>query len=61
MKYLMIFLTLIFSSLALAHDDHFLSDNAHAFYHVVFYGLLIALVACLAWWGFRQLRHKSTK
>ncbi len=61
MKYLMTFLTLLFSSLALAHDDHYLNDNVHAFYHVVFYCLLAALVARLAWWGVRQMRHKSTK
>ncbi|MBL36767.1 MAG: hypothetical protein CMI10_17920 [Oceanospirillaceae bacterium] len=58
MKYLFTLITLVFSTVTIAHDDHLLSDNAHAFYHVIFYGLLVLLAARLTWWGYKELRNR---
>ena len=60
MKYLLTLISRIFSTSSMAHDDHLLTENAHAFYHVIFYGLLALLAARLAWWGYKELcNHKK--
>jgi hypothetical protein len=43
MKLFTWFLLMAFSSLSVAHEDGFLSSNAHAIYHLLMWGLALSI------------------
>ncbi|WP_017444177.1 hypothetical protein [Gayadomonas joobiniege] len=60
MKTVLFMLVAFFSTQAMAHPDHHLSDNAHAFYHAAFWIVFAAVVfKGISWWRSRKSRKQD--
>lgn len=60
MKYFLLLVSALLSFQVLAHPDHHLSDNAHAFYHAAFWIVFAAVVfKGISWWRSRKNRKQD--
>ncbi|KMT64362.1 hypothetical protein [Catenovulum maritimum] len=61
MKYLILLFTALFSSVALAHEDHALEGIAHEVYHVMFLVLLVLVLFKAVSWFKTRSKNSSNK
>lgn len=59
MRILFLFILTCSTFSAFAHEDHFLNDDVHQLYHIVFYGLLALLVLKVGHWALRKRRQRQ--
>ena len=62
LKSILLIITTLFTTQALAHPDHSLDQTAHAFYHAIFWIAFAAVVVKgISWWKSRQQQIKDAK